>query len=381
VAASRAPGCKNRLETPGPRAVVIAHRAPQRFPSMMSAAHLPMLPCPPEAIDDFLSEPGPEATALLGRTAGPILVLGAGGKMGLHLSLMLRKALAPLGRAGDVRAVSRFSTLRDREDFVRHGITTLAADLCDDAALAALPDAPTVFFLAGVKFGTAAAPELLRRVNVELPRRVGERFRSARIVAFSTGCVYPFVAPETGGATEATPPAPVGDYALSCLGREESFAEVARRHGTRVALIRLNYSVEFRYGILTDIARRVFRGEPVDVTTGHVNAIWQRDALDHVIRTLDLAAAPAAPVNVTGPGILAVRHLAARFGELLGRPAVITGTEAATAWLNDASALHRRLGAPPTSVEQMQRWIAAWLLAGGGDWGKPTGFERRDGNF
>jgi len=232
-----------------------------------------------------------------------------------------------------------------------------------------------------VKFGTAAAPELLRRVNVELPRRVGERFRSARIVAFSTGCVYPFVAPETGGATEATPPAPVGDYALSCLGREESFAEVARRHGTRVALIRLNYSVEFRYGILTDIARRVFRGEPVDVTTGHVNAIWQRDALDHVIRTLDLAAAPAAPVNVTGPGILAVRHLAARFGELLGRPAVITGTEAATAWLNDASALHRRLGAPPTSVEQMQRWIAAWLLAGGGDWGKPTGFERRDGNF
>ena len=179
-------------------------------------------------------------------------MLGAGGKMGLHLSLMLRKALAPLGRAGDVLAVSRFRTLRDCEDFARHGISTLSADLCDDAALAALPDAPTVFFLAGVKFGTAAAPELLRRVNVDLPRRVGERFPSARIVAFSTGCVYPFVAPATGGATESTPPAPVGDYALSCLGREESFAAVARRHGTPVALIRLNYSVEFRYGILTD---------------------------------------------------------------------------------------------------------------------------------
>lgn len=348
---------------------------------MKSAVTRPTLPCPPEAIDDFLSEPSPAVTGLLERSSGPILVLGAGGKMGLHLSLMLRKALAPLGRAADVLAVSRFSTLRDSEDFARHGIRTLAVDLCDEAALAALPDAPTVFFLAGVKFGTAAAPELLRRVNVELPRRVGERFQAARIVAFSTGCVYPFVAPETGGATESTAPAPVGDYALSCLGREEAFADVARRHGTRVTLIRLNYSVEFRYGILTDIARRVFRGETVDVTTGHVNAIWQRDALDHVIRALDLAAAPAAPVNVTGVGILSVRRIAARFGELLGRPAAITGAEAPTAWLNDASALHRRLGAPPTSIEQMQSWIAAWLLAGGGDWGKPTGFERRDGNF
>lgn len=341
----------------------------------------PGLPCAPEEIDSFLSEPTPAVAEVLARAPGRVLVLGAGGKMGLHLSVMLRRTLASLGRADDVVAVSRFRTLRDREDFTRHGVATLAADLEDEAQLAALPEAATVFFLAGVKFGTAAAPELLRRVNVELPRQVGERFRSARIVAFSTGCVYPFVTAASGGATEETPPAPVGDYALSCLGREESFADVSRRHGTRVALIRLNYSVEFRYGLLVDIARRVFQGEPVDVTTGHVNVIWQRDAVDHVIRALDFATTPPAPVNITGADTLAVRKLAENFGELLGRPVRFTGAEAPTAWLNNAAASHRRFGKPPTSVEQMQRWIAAWLVGGGGNWGKPTGFESRDGNF
>lgn len=339
------------------------------------------LPCAPEEIDSFLGEPTPAVAEVLARVPGRVLVLGAGGKMGLHLSVMLQRALASLGRADDVLAVSRFRTLRDREDFTRHGVPTLAADLEDEAQLAALPEAAAVFFLAGVKFGTAAAPEILRRVNVELPRRVAERFHTARIAAFSTGCVYPFVTPASGGATEETPPAPVGDYALSCLGREESFAEIARRRGTRVALIRLNYSVEFRYGLLVDIARRVFQGEPVDVTTGHVNVIWQRDAVDHVIRALDLAATPPAPVNITGAKTLSVRRLAENFGELLGRPVRFTGEEAPTAWLNNAAFSHRRFGAPPTSVPQMQRWIAAWLLAGGGNWGKPTGFESRDGNF
>ncbi|MFM9080755.1 MAG: NAD-dependent epimerase/dehydratase family protein [Opitutaceae bacterium] len=351
------------------------------MPSADPAAADRGLPCAPEDIDSFLSEPSPAVTAVLARAPGRVLVLGAGGKMGLHLSVMLQRALGALGRTDDLLAVSRFRTLRDREDFTRHGVATLAADLEDDAQLAALPEAATVFFLAGVKFGTAAAPERLRRVNVELPRRVGERFRHARIVAFSTGCVYPFVTAASGGATEETPPAPVGDYALSCLGREESFADVSRRHGTRVALIRLNYSVEFRYGLLVDIARRVFEGEPVDVTTGHVNVIWQRDAVDHVIRALDLTATPPAPVNITGADILPVRKLAEGFGELLGRPARFTGIEAPTAWLNNAAAAHRRFGAPPTSVGHMQRWIAAWLLAGGGNWGKPTGFESRDGHF
>jgi len=339
------------------------------------------LPCPADGVDVFLSQPSPEATAVLARAPGPVLVLGAGGKLGLHLSLMLQRALAALGRPADLTAVSRFQTLHDRSDFDRHGITTQAADLCDPAALAALPEAPTVFFLAGVKFGTSAAPELLHRVNVELPRLVAERFHRARIVAFSTGCVYPFMRPDSGGATEATPPAPVGDYAASCLAREVAFADVSLRRGTRVALIRLNYSVEFRYGLLGDIAQKVLRGEPVDLTTGYVNVIWQRDALDHTIRALELVGSPAVPVNLTGAAILSVRALAMRFGEILGRPATFTGREADTAWLNNAAASHRRFGVPPTSVEDMQQWIAAWLRSDGPTWGKPTGFEQRSGQF
>lgn len=349
--------------------------------STTTAAGVPGLPCPVDHVDEFLAEPAPAATAVLRRTAGPVLVLGAGGKIGLHLSIMLQRSLAALGRPADLLAVSRFTTLHDRADFDRHGIATRAADLCDPAVLAALPDAPTIFFLAGVKFGTSSAPELLRRINVELPRLVAERFHRSRIVAYSSGCVYPFVRPESGGATEAMPPAPVGDYAASCLAREIAFGEVSRQRGTPVALIRLNYSVEFRYGLLVDLAQKVQRGEPVDLTTGHVNVIWQRDALDHTIRALELAGSPAVPVNITGTDILSVRTLATRFGELLDRPVTFTGREADTAWLNNAADSHRRFGLPPTSVDTMQRWIAAWLQRGGATWGKPTAFDKRDGQF
>ena len=341
----------------------------------------PGLPCPVDGVDEFIGQPSPEATAVLARTAGPVLVLGAGGKLGLHLSLMLQRALASLGRSAALTAVSRFQTLHDRSDFERHGIATHAADLCDPAALAALPEAPTVFFLAGVKFGTAAAPELLHRINVELPRLVAERFHRARIVAFSSGCVYPFMRPDSGGATETTPPDPVGDYAASCLARELAFAGVSQRQGTRVALLRLNYSVEFRYGLLVDIAQKVLGGQPVDLTTGYVNVIWQRDALDHTLRSLELADSPAVPVNITGAAILSVRTLATRFGEIFGRPVTFTGREADTAWLNNAADSHRRFGAPPTSVEAMQQWIAAWLRSDGPTWGKPTGFDQRNGQF
>lgn len=347
----------------------------------MSLVKPTSLPCPPEAIDDFLAEPSPEVVALIKRTPGRIHVLGAGGKMGLHLGLMLKRALDGTGRGGDLLAVSRFSTLRDTDDFERYGIATQACDLSDPAAVAALPDAATIFFLAGVKFGTASAPELLRKFNVEMPALVARRFRQSRTVAFSTGCVYPFVRPDSGGATESTPPAPPGEYAASCLEREHAFAAVSREHGTPVALIRLNYSVEFRYGVLFDIASKVFRGEPVDVSTGHVNVIWQRDAVDHIIRCLELAGSPAVPVNITGADVLSVRALAQRFGELLQRPVTITGREAETAWLNNAARAHERFGRPRTNLDQMLAWTAEWVRRGGESWGKPTGFEVRSGKF
>src|SRR5262249_21609449 len=157
---------------------------------------------------------------------------------------------------------------------------------------------------------TASAPELLRTFNVEMPRLVAKRFRRSRIVAFSSGCVYPFVSRASGGATEATPPAPVGDYAASVLAREGAVAARAQEHATQVALIRLNYSVEFRYGLLVDIAQKVLCGEPVDVTTGYFNVIWQRDAVEQIIRSLEVAGSPAVPINITGPQTLSVRAVA-----------------------------------------------------------------------
>lgn len=345
-----------------------------------SSARRP-LPCAPEAIDHFLSQPRADVADLLSRAAGPFLVLGAGGKIGLHLALMLRQTLDQLGRHDEVIAVSRFSSLRSRTAFEQSGILTRSCDLTDRASLCELPKAPIVFFLAGVKFGTAAAPELLHAINIEMPHRVAERFSEARIVAFSSGCVYPFVSPASGGATEATPPSPIGDYARSCLAREQAFASLSRQHGTRVALIRLNYSVEFRYGLLVDIAQRVLAGQPVDVTTGWVNVIWQSDAVAHTIRALELAGTPAVTINVTGPAILSVRELAHRFGAAFQRPVRIVGQEAETAWLNNAGRSHELFGRPQTSVDDMVAWVAEWLLRGGETWGKPTGFENRNGCF
>lgn len=339
------------------------------------------LPCAPDAADDFLARPTPAVVAAVARMEGPFLVLGAGGKIGLHLTLMLRRALDQLGRSDRVIAVSRFQTLRDREDFATRGLETVACDLTASGALEALPDAPTVFYLAGVKFGTAASPELLHQLNVELPRRVAHRFRHARIAAFSSGCVYPFVPVDSGGAVESTPLSAVGEYAASCIGRENAFGAGAATHGNAVALLRLNYAVEFRYGLLVDIAQAVLAGRPVDITTGHVNVIWQADAVAHCIQALELAGTPAVPINITGPGTLAVRDLALRFGALFDREPIVIGTEATTAWLNNAAWSHGILGLPPTSLEKMTAWIAAWLQQGGDTWRKPTGFERRDGRF
>ena len=339
------------------------------------------LPCRPDRLEEFLSEPPPAVVATVGQLAGTVLVLGAGGKMGLHLSLMLRKAAQRAGASLRIVAVSRFQMLRDRQSFTAAGIETIACDLSEPAQVRSLPDAGTVFFLAGVKFGTESSPELLEQMNVVMPRLVAERFRGARIVAFSTGCVYPFVEVTSSGATEATPVAPVGAYAQSCLRREEAFAAVARDGRTPVALIRLNYAVEFRYGVLVDIATKVHARRPVDVTMGHVNVIWQPDALAHIIQALAVAASPAVALNITGPEVLSVRQLARDFAELFGVEPSIEGEEAPTAWLNDAGHSHRLFGAPPTSLAAMMTWIAAWLQIGGPTWGKPTGFEKRDGKF
>jgi nucleoside-diphosphate-sugar epimerase len=271
--------------------------------------------------------------------------------------------------------------VHSRDAFHRFGLQTLSADLLDSDSLAVLPDLGTVFFLAGIKFGTSDAPQELQRYNEEMPDMVARRFSSASIVALSTGCVYPFAPVNSLGCTEEVEPAPPGDYARSCLGRENAFSRVARERGTPTALIRLNYAVEFRYGVLTDIAMKVLNGEPVDVTTGWVNVIWQRDAVEHILCSTRIASSPAIPLNITGAPPVSVRDIAQRFGKLFGRDATIIGCEEPTAWLNDASCSHKLFGPPPTGLDEMISWIAAWLLAGKSTHGKPTKFENREGKF
>ncbi len=347
----------------------------------MSVPYPNALPVEPAQADTFLSEPSEGLVKSLESFDEPVLVLGAGGKMGLHLCRMLRRVGELRGKELSVTAVSRFRTVHGRESFEEAGVKTLPCELEDEAALKALPEASHVVFMAGAKFGTTGQPDILQRMNVELPKKVAQRYSKSRILAFSTGCVYSMVDPQSGGSTEKDPTDPPGEYALSCLGREQAFATEAREHGTEVCLIRLNYSTEFRYGVLVDICQKIMSGQEVNLDMGWVNLIWQRDAVDHILRTFPLANSEARPINITGTGIHAVRDLALKLGQRLDMPVTFSGREGQTAWLNDASEAHKLFGPPQTSLDTMLDWTAAWAQQVGQTFGKPTGFEKRSGKF
>ncbi len=301
--------------------------------------------------------------------------------MGPTVALMAAAAFRELGVSSRVRAISRFSNPISRRMLESNGVETIGCDLLDRSAVAKLPEAPNIMFLAGQKFGTTEGPELTWAMNTLVPAHVAERFASSRIVAFSTGCVYSFARVESGGSREEDPVQPLGDYPNSCLGRERIFSYYSRKNGTPVVLYRLNYSIDFRYGVLVDVAQKVLSGQPVDVSMGHVNVIWQGDACARAIQSLDLAASPAVPINVTGPETVSIRSLALEFARRFGVEVQITGTEADRGWLNNASKSFEHWGYPTVSLGRMVEWVAAWLGAGGATLGKPTHFEVRDGNF
>lgn len=334
-----------------------------------------------EDIDLELGTPSAALIKLISEYQGDILVLGAGGKMGLHLSLQLDRALKDSGNPGRVLAVSRFRDAESRQTFESRGIRIIPCDLSDSSAVARLPETDAVYFLAGAKFGTSDDSGLLNRINVEVPRIVASRFRRSRIVALSTGCVYPFVEPESGGSTESDDTGPVGAYALSCQGREQAFEEASRNHQARSTLIRLSYSCEYRYGVLVDIANYVLTGKAVPLDTGYANVIWQSEALDLCARALELASSPPCVLNVTGPEISSIRKVALRFGEIFGRDVSFSGTESRTAWLLNSNKAYRLLGYPHVTVEEMIERVAKWIQSGGGFLGKPTKFDVRDGQF
>lgn len=334
-----------------------------------------------EQLEELLSEPYAEDVEAARGLSGDVLVLGAGGKMGPTLVRRIAKAFREAGNPHQVYAVSRFSQTTWQENLSAAGAVTLPADLLDESDLGGLPDCSYAVYMAGAKFGTTGNEAWTWVMNAYLPGRVAERFKSARIVAFSTGNVYSLVRVQSGGAKETDPVRPIGEYAQSCLGRERVFEYFSRKNGTPVCLLRLNYAVEPRYGVLLDIASKVYAGQPVQVSMGSVNVIWQGDANSVCLRAFSLCKSPPEILNLTGPETLSVRWLAQEFGRRWGRAPIFEGEESATALLNDASRCHRIFGPPRVPVSEVIDLVAHWVQIGGPVLGKPTHFEVRDGKF
>jgi len=330
------------------------------------------------ALEEFVTRPTPELESDLARAGGDILILGVGGKMGPTLARMAKRA-AP-GRR--VIGVARFSEKGLRAKLEAQGVECIACDLLERDALERLPRAKNVVFMAGHKFGAAGNAAFTWAMNVGVPTMVAEAFRDSRIVVFSTACVYPYAEVAGRGAGEGTPTLPPpGDYAASCVGREKAFEYGSLKHGTPGRLVRLEYAIDMRYGVLHDVGTKVFSGQPVDVTMGHVNVIWQGEANEQALRLLGHCTAPTSPLNVSGPEVLSVRSLAAEFGKRFGKQPLVTGAESPTAWLVDTRAAQKLFGAPRVPLSQMIDWQADWIRRGGESLGKPTHFETRDGKY
>jgi nucleoside-diphosphate-sugar epimerase len=312
---------------------------------------------------------------------GDIVVLGAGGKMGPSLCTMLRRAFDEAGTSHRVVAASRFTDSGARNRLDAAGVQTIACDLSDRQALTVLPDAAAVVYMAGQKFGTTGAPASTWGANVIMPSLAAERYRNTPIVAFSTGNVYPLSPASEGGSRETDSPSPVGEYGMSCLGRERVFEYYAIRDASPLALIRLNYAVDLRYGVLVDIARRIIASESIDLAMGFVNVIWQGDANAQAIQCLTYATSPPFIINITGPEVLSVREAAEALGEKLGRQPVFRGAPSRDALLSNASLARELFGPPVVSTSRLIAWVAEWVQRGGRQLGKPTHFEARDGAF
>jgi nucleoside-diphosphate-sugar epimerase len=328
-------------------------------------------------LDALLCRPSQALIDDLGKVDGDIMVLGVAGKMGPTLA-RLAKAAVPDRR---VIGVARFSDADVKAWLEAHGVETLNCDLLDETAIRALPKAPNIVFMAGRKFGAEGDLALTWAMNAHVPALVAQAFPNSRIVAFSTGCVYPFVPVNGEGADEAVSPNPPGEYAQSCVGRERMFEYFSHKFATPGRLFRLNYAIDMRYGVLHDIATKVISGKPIDVRLGHVNFIWQGDASAQALRCLAHCDTPTSPINVSGHEILSVRDLAARFGALLGRDPVIVGTEQPTAWLTDTSQAVKLFGLPIVDTGQLIAWTADWVARAMPSLGKPTKYEVRDGRY
>jgi len=333
-----------------------------------------------EQLDDLLSEPTAGVIETLGRLKGDLIILGVAGKMGPTLARMARRASEAAGVRRRIIGVARFSA-GDETAFEAQGIETIRCDLLQEDEVAKLPEAANVIFMAGMKFGTSQNESATWAMNSYLPGVVCRKFRHSRIVAFSTGNVYGLTSVQGSGSREDDPCQPVGEYAMSCLGRERVFEYFSRSFGIPMVLIRLNYASELRYGVLVDLARHIWNGEMIDLSMGYLNTIWQGDANAMALQAFDHVAVPPWVVNVTGPEMLSVRRVCEQFGQLMRRPVRFTGTEGDTALLSDAKRGLELFGPPRINPDQMIEWVADWVAGGGRCLNKPTHFESRDGRF
>lgn len=332
-------------------------------------------------LDTLLSFPTPELVAAVRQWSGDLIILGIAGKMGVSLGRMAARAVAETGVRRRVIGVARFSSAEARAQLDTAGVETIACDLLNPDAVAALPRAENVLYMAGRKFGTGQDAALTWAMNTIAPANVARHFAGSRIVAFSTGCVYPLVPANGANCTEADPPNPVGEYAQSCLGRERIFEYYSRITATPVCLFRLNYAIDLRYGVLHDLAQRIWQGEPVDLAVPRANVIWQGDANAFALRALDCCTTPATPLNVTGPETISIRETALTLGELLRKPVVFAGSEGTTAYLNDAARALQLFGPLRVNLAQMLAWTAHWVRAGGRSLQLPTHFEVTTGSY
>src|SRR5437773_4673923 len=332
-------------------------------------------------LEEQLSAPSPDVVATMQRLDGDLIVLGVGGKMGPTLARMAKRASEIAGVSRRVIGVSRFSSSELESQLQMWGVETLRCDLLEPKSLSALPDAANIIYMAGMKFGTTGQESRTWAMNSFLPGLVSERYRKSRIAAFSTGNVYGLSPVSGGGSREDDTLNPAGEYAMSCLGRERIFEHFSRTNHTRMSILRLNYATELRYGVLVDIAQRVYAGQPVSLSMGYLNAIWQGDASAMSLQALGIASVPPFLINIAGPELLSVRRVAEQFGERLHKPVRLEGQESADALLSNAKKSYELFGHPRVEANQLISWIADWVSRGGATLAKRTHFEERAGHF
>lgn len=332
-------------------------------------------------LEELLSEPTNAAIRALDSLDGDVVILGVGGKMGPTLARMVKRASDASGNSRRVIGVSRFSSSRLEQQLGAWDVETVRCDLLDRESLAELPEAANVIYMAGMKFGSTGQESLTWAMNSFLPGMVCERYRKSRIAVFSTGNVYGLSPVSRGGSREEDLPAPVGEYAMSCLGRERICEHFSRKLHVKMSLIRLNYATELRYGVLVDIAQRVYSGQPVSLSMGYLNAIWQGDASAMSLQALVYASDPPLVINIAGPELLSVRRIADQFGERWHKPVNFAGVESEDALLSNAQKARELFGPLRVSAEQMMTWIADWVARGRETLAKPTHFEERAGRF